>query len=120
MSNEELHHYDGDKKNNTEVLQKEKSRAQSQVLIFGLVILFFLFAGFKVFINLSVLENTYSSGIPESELRTVLKSDFAYNIFKVVGKWGYLIFFLLLSVMVYFLKIRGNLKMIKECNTLMK
>lgn len=39
--NEELSRYNGDSQNNREALQKIKSKAQSSVLIFGIIIVFF-------------------------------------------------------------------------------
>ncbi|WP_431609991.1 hypothetical protein [Chryseobacterium sp. 'Rf worker isolate 10'] len=116
--NEELSRYNGDSQNNREALQKIKSKAQSNVLIFGIIIAFFLYAGIKILIDISALESTYSSSVPESEIRFIFKSELMYGIFSVIGKWGCFGFFLILSILVYWVKIKGNLKTIKECNAL--
>lgn len=120
MEDEELYRYNGDAENNKEVLKKVKSKAQANILIFGVIIIFFLYAGIKVFMNVSDLEMTYGSSIPEPEIRQAFKSELLYGIFKVVGKWGCLGFFAFLSIFVFWIKIKGNLKTIKECDVLIK
>ncbi len=117
--NEELSRYDGDSQNNREALQKIKSKAQSNILIFGIIIVFFLYAGIKILIEVSALESTYSSGVPESEIRLIFKSELMYGIFTIIGKWGCFGFFLILSILVYWVKIKDSLKTIRECNILM-
>lgn len=117
--NEELHRYNGNSQNNQEALQKIKSKAQSNVLIFGIVIAFFLYAGIKPLMEICALESTYSAGIPESEIRLIFKSELMYGIFTIIGKWGCFGFFLILSILVYWVKIKDSLKTIRECNILM-
>jgi len=116
---QEIYEYDGSAQSNKQELKKLKGKAQSMLLIYGLVILFFLFVGIKSFIQISDLEALYNNQIPESELRQVFRKPLALNIYKAVGKWGFMGMFIGLSAVVYFAKIRGSIRNIKGYNKLL-
>ncbi len=120
MENEELYRYNEDIKNNKQALQKVKGKAQSNVLISAVIIAFFLYTGIKIFIDVSTLENTYGVHIPEAEIRKAFNSEILYMIFSSIGKWGCIGFFVFLSILIFWIKIKGNLKTIKECSVLLK
>ena len=116
---QEIYEYDGSAQSNKQELKKLKGKAQSFLLIYSLIILFFLFVGIKSFLQISDLETIYNNQIPESELRHIFRKSLALNIYKTVGKWGFTGMFIGLSVVVYFAKIRGSVRNIKEYNTLL-
>src|SRR5690554_6317007 len=86
---QELYEYDGSSVSDKAQLKKLKGKAQSMLLIYGLVILFFLFIGIKSFLQISDLETIYNNQIPESELREVFRKPLARNVYDAVGKWGF-------------------------------
>lgn len=116
---QELYEYDGSSASDKAQLKKLKGKAQSFLLIYSLIILFFLFIGIKSFMQISDLETVYNNQIPESELRQVFRKPLALNIYKAVGKWGFTGMFIGLSVVVYFARIRGSIRNIKEYNRLL-
>lgn len=116
---QEIYEYDGSAQSNKQELKKLKGKAQSFLLIYSLIILFFLFVGIKSFLQISDLETIYNNQIPESELREVFRKPLARNVYDAVGKWGFTGMFIGLSVVVYFARIRGSIRNIKEYNRLL-
>lgn len=116
----EAYQYDGTQQSNYEALKKRKGKAQSYILTYGLIIAFFLFTGTRAFISVTALESTYGNNIPDAELTSVFKQQIPYNIFKAVGKWGYLGLFIVISAIIYFFKLKGSMQTIKECNSLLE
>src|SRR5690554_7185787 len=74
---QEIYEYDGSAQSNKQELKKLKGKAQSFLLIYSLIILFFLFVGIKSFLQISDLETIYNNQIPESELREVFRKPLA-------------------------------------------
>ena len=103
----------------TQELKKLKGKSQSFLLIYGFLIAFFLYVGIKSFIQITSFEALYNSGIPESELRNIFTKSLALNVYKSVGKWGFLGMFIGISIVVYFAKIKGHFQNLKTYNKLL-
>lgn len=116
----ELYEYDGSSQSDEQELKKLKGKAQSVVLIYSILIVFFLFIGIQKFVQVTGLENTYGDQIPTESLQQVFKGALALDIYRLIGKWGFSGLFVGLALLVYFVKLKWNLKDIKTYNNLLK
>ncbi|MEG0697519.1 MAG: hypothetical protein RR447_10310, partial [Algoriella sp.] len=120
QNNRSLYTYDGSAQNNKEEVQKLKQFSQSRVMIYGLVVLFFVFVSVRTFLKITSLEKLYPNAIPEEIMNASFNNQTAYDLYSSIGKWGFVGAFLLLSIIVFLFMINPHLKNIKEYNQFLK
>jgi hypothetical protein len=114
-----LYTYDGSTQNNKEGIQKLKQFSQSRALIYALIVAFFVFSGVRSFLKINALEKIYGKIIPEAAMNESFGNQTAFEMYSIIGKWGFVGAFFGMALFVFLVMIKPHLNKIKEYNQLL-